>query len=163
MTVGKYEYFWGGPFSQWYRSEMQIDGVTFNCCEQYMMYMKAVWFNDIEISNKILETTNPKDQKELGRKVRGFDTQLWDSVCFQIVYRGNYHKFTQNEELKSVLLKTGNKILVEASPQDKIWGVGLHESDYLINDPMNWKGKNLLGWALMLVRQELIDLEPQKQ
>lgn len=155
MILGKYEYFWGGPFSQWYLSEMQIDGVTFNCCEQYMMYMKAVFFNDITTSNEILKTESPREQKELGRKVEGFDSQLWDSVCFQIVYRGNYHKFTQNKDLKDILLRTKDRILVEASPQDKIWGVGLHESDILINNPMNWKGKNLLGWVLMLVRQEL--------
>jgi ribA/ribD-fused uncharacterized protein len=98
---------------------------------------------------------NPKAQKALGRKIRNFDDQKWKQNCMRIVYEGNLAKFSQNPELKAALLSTGNKILVEASPLDFIWGIGMHFDDEGVDDPANWKGTNLLGQAITLVKQEL--------
>lgn len=153
--TNKYVFFWNGIYSQWYQASMTIDGVLYNCCEQYMMHQKALLFNDIETAEKIMLTSHPRDQKELGRQVKNFDKNLWDKVNLQIVYKANYAKFTQNEDLKKQLLETGNKLLVEASPYDQIWGIGMGEEEEGINNPMNWKGQNLLGWAITLVKQEL--------
>ena len=150
-----YVFFWNGIYSQWYNAPMSIDGVTYNCCEQYMMHQKALFFGDTEIAEKIMQTTHPSEQKQFGRQVKGFDKDKWDSVCIGIVYKGNYAKFTQNQGLKEQLLLTGNKILVEASPLDKIWGIGMAEADEGIENPANWKGLNLLGWSITLVRQEI--------
>ena len=156
VITDKYIFFWNGIYSQWYESPIFIDGINFNCCEQYMMYRKALLFYDNDTAERIMLTSHPRDQKELGRSVKNFDKNQWDSVNFQIVYKANYYKFTQHENLKKELLSTGNKIIVEASPFDKIWGIGLGEKDEKCNDPVEWKGQNLLGWAITLVRQELI-------
>lgn len=153
--TNKYVFFWGEYPSQWYNANMTINGVTYNCCEQYMMHQKALMFGDTETADKIMATTDPRIQKSLGRTVKNFDKNEWDKRNLQIVYEGNYAKFTQNEDLKGELLSTGNRIFVEASPEDKIWGIGLHEVDPLVDDPMNWKGQNLLGWVITLVKQEL--------
>ena len=153
--TNKYVFFWNGIYSQWYQAPMTIDGVLYNCCEQYMMHQKALFFGDTETAEKIMLTSHPNDQKQLGRQVKNFNKDRWDKVNLQIVYKGNYAKFTQNENLKEELLATGNKILVEASPYDQIWGIGMGEEENGVNDPMNWKGQNLLGWAITLVRQEL--------
>ena len=150
-----YVFFWNGIYSQWYKAPMTIDGVNYNCCEQYMMHQKALTFGDTETAELIMKTENPKDQKALGRQVKNFDKAKWDTVSIGIVYKGNYAKFSQNDDLGDELLVTGNKILVEASPYDTIWGIGMGEKEPGINNPANWKGLNLLGWSIMLVRKEL--------
>ncbi len=155
MTTSKYVFFWNGIYSQWHMADMTIDGKTFNCCEQYMMYRKALLFGDMEIAKEIMETRYPKDQKALGRKIQGFDKAIWDKNSLAIVYRGNLAKFSQNEGLKKELLATGDRILVEASPVDNIWGIGLDEKAKGVEDPANWKGLNLLGQAITLVKNEL--------
>lgn len=156
-TTDKHVFFWNGIYSQWHKAPMTIDGVQYNCCEQYMMHQKALLFGDVETSRQILRATDPREQKELGRKVSGFNKEKWDKACVGIVYKGNYAKFSQNEDLKTELLNTGNRILVEASPVDFIWGIGMHEDDNGVENPANWKGTNLLGWSIMLVRNELMN------
>jgi len=151
----KYVFFWNGIYSQWYVAPMKIDGVEYNCCEQYMMHQKALTFGDLEIADEILLETNPREQKKYGRRIKNFDKTIWDKVCLSIVYKGNFYKFIQNEDLKEQLLKTGTKILVEASPLDNIWGIGMSENDSGVENPMNWKGLNLLGQAITLVKQEI--------
>jgi ribA/ribD-fused uncharacterized protein len=151
----KYVFFWGGIYSQWYQSDMIIDGVSYNCCEQYMMHQKALTFGDTEIAEKIMAISNSKEQKRLGRLVKGFDKSVWDSKAFSVVYKGNLAKFTQNPTLMSQLMTTGNRIIVEASPLDNIWGIGLHEDNEDCLDPSLWKGTNLLGFAITAVRNTL--------
>lgn len=153
--TNKYVFFWGGIYSQWHLADMEIGGVVYNSCEQYMMHQKALLFQDWEIAARILEESNPREQKKFGRRIRHFDKEIWDSRCLGIVYRGNLAKFSQNPELKKALLETGNKIFVEASPYDKIWGIGMAEDEPGIEDPANWRGINLLGQAITLVKMEL--------
>ncbi|BFT69169.1 NADAR family protein [Paenibacillus sp. P36] len=117
------------PFSQWHPAPFQIDGITFNCAEQYMMYQKAKLFQDEKIAAKILSAQTPREQKELGRAVRNFQHDKWETSCRQFVYEGSYAKFTQNQSLLEKLLATKGTTLVEASPTDRIWGVGLLEDD----------------------------------
>jgi len=150
-----YILFWGGPFSQWAPSEFTIDNLKFNCAEQYMMYHKAFVFLNLELAEEIMATTSPKEQKALGRKVYGFDAFHWNRVCFKIVVEASVAKFTQNEDYKQVLLDSGNRIIVEASPFDKIWGIGLSENDNRCKNPGLWKGQNLLGLALMVARNKI--------
>ena len=151
----KYVFFWNGIYSQWHKAQMEIDGIVYNSCEQYMMHQKALVFGDTEIADEIMKENNPREQKKFGRMIKNFDKVTWDSCCLGIVYRGNLAKFTQNTELGEQLLETGNRILVEASPLDKIWGIGMAEEDLGIEDPSNWKGLNLLGQAITLVKQHL--------
>jgi ribA/ribD-fused uncharacterized protein len=120
-----------------------------------MMHQKATFFNDTETAELIMLTSHPKEQKQLGRRVKNFDVNEWSKVNLGFVYKGNLEKFTQNEDLKAQLLSTGNKLLVEASPYDQIWGIGMGEEERGIDNPINWKGQNLLGWAITLVKQEL--------
>ncbi len=148
-------YFKSNYPSQWFPSTFKIGSVTFNCCEQWMMYNKAKMFGDIEIALKILHETDPKIHKELGRKVQNFDAVKWDSVADDIVYEGNLAKFSQNEELKETLLSTGNKIFVECAPYDSIWGNGLNITNTLVTPENLWKGTNRLGKAIMKVRETL--------
>jgi len=152
----KYVLFWSGIYSQWYKAEMIINGNKYNTCEQYMMHQKALLFEDEEVANAVMREPNPKAQKALGRKIRNFDDQKWKQNCMRIVYEGNLAKFSQNPELKTALLSTGNKILVEASPLDFIWGIGMHFDDEGVDNPANWKGTNLLGQAITLVKHELV-------
>lgn len=147
--------FWGGPFSQWYDCQFRVDGVVYNCTEQYMMAQKALYFGDGDIHNKIMATSSPREQKALGKKVRNFDVEMWRDVCEDIVYTGNYAKFTQSTYLEKVLLDTEDRTIVEASPYDKIWGIGLRETDPKAQDPKCWKGLNLLGIAIMNVRESI--------
>jgi ribA/ribD-fused uncharacterized protein len=153
----KYVFFYGEHPSQWYPSLMVIDGIEYNTCEQYMMHQKALLFNDVETAKKIMDARHPADQKRLGREVKNFDRNIWDKVNLQIVYKGNYAKYTQNEELKQLLINTGDRLLVEASPYDQIWGIGLGETEPNIDNPLVWKGQNLLGWAITLVKQEILN------
>lgn len=152
-----YVLFWGYSDwgSQWYSSNFIIDGVRYNCAEQFMMAEKARFFGDTKTLNKIMKSSSPKEQKSLGRLVKPFDEGEWYSVCREPVYKGNLAKFSQNKDLKEIILNTGNKTLVEASPVDKIWGIGRSEDDPLACTPSAWRGKNWLGEALMRVRKEL--------
>jgi ribA/ribD-fused uncharacterized protein len=143
------------PFSQWYRCSFTEDGRAFNCAEQYMMHGKAVLFGDAEMAGKILEADHPRTHKALGRKVRGFDDPVWKRERERIVRAGNHAKFTQNPELRELLLATRGTTLVEASPYDKIWGIGLAASDPRAQDPSQWKGRNLLGAILTALRDDL--------
>ena len=151
----KYHFFWRGPFSQWTKRPMidPISRIEFNCCEQYMMYKKAMLFNDQEIVSKILCTSNPREQKAYGRQVRNYDQKTWDAVKFDIVFMGNALKVAQNEDIRIALIDTGDQILVEASPYDTIWGIGLTEEEAKHLDPKDWKGLNLLGQVLTSVKQ----------
>jgi ribA/ribD-fused uncharacterized protein len=157
-----YIFFWDGIYSQWYEAPMQINGVLYNCCEQYMMHQKALYFGDKNTAEKIMLTSHPKDQKQLGREVKGFEKFKWDKVCLGIVYEGNLAKFLQNPDLKKELLATTDRLLVEASPVDFIWGIGMHEKDKGVEDPLNWQGTNLLGWAITLVKKEILSQELNK-
>lgn len=154
-TNEKYYFFWNGFLSQWHRSDFTIDGVTFNCCEQYMMNSKAKLFNDISSMMRILEEPHPRKQKALGKKVLNFDQKIWDEHKEKIVYDGNWAKFTQNKKLREMLLETGDKILVEASPYDTIWGIGISQDDPDRFFEEKWKGQNLLGKCLTKVREDI--------
>ena len=149
--------FWQPPgvFGQWTDSEFVVDGVTYSCAEQFMMAEKARLFGDAVVCAKILASRDPREHKALGRQVAGFDRAVWERACLDIVVRGNLAKFRQNPAMRAALLATGDKLLVEATPFDKIWGVGLRADDPRIHDRANWRGQNLLGEALMRVRAEL--------
>lgn len=158
----QFSFFWRGPFSQWHKSKFTVNGIEYVTAEQFMMAEKARLFGDMDICDEILSTSNPKKQKALGRKVKDFNPALWDKHKFSIVYLGNYAKFTQNPELKNVLLNTGDTTMVEASPLDKIWGIGLAEEDTKASDRTQWKGENLLGKVLDAVRARIRCEEYQK-
>lgn len=150
------EFFWRGPLSQWYLSDFIVDGIRYNTAEQYMMYMKAVIFHDKETARKILNTKSPKIQKLLGRQVKNFHVDKWNNKACSVVYKGNYAKFTQNEDLYNYLLSTAPKLLVEASPVDLIWGIGLDEETAIVTPKNQWKGKNWLGKTLTNLRNDLL-------
>ena len=156
MITDKYVFFWGGVCSQWYPSQFEINEQKFNCAEQYMMYKKALLFEDEDVANAIMATFNTREQKALGRKVRGFDKDVWEVECKEYVYEANYAKFTQNPELLEELQSYGDREIVEASPQDKIWGIGMHETHPDILDKSKWQGTNWLGEAVMRVREQLL-------
>lgn len=150
-----FTFFWSGPFSQWAMYPIEIDGVRFNCNEQYMMVEKARLFKDEESLKLIMKALHPKQQKLLGKGVENFVQEVWDSARQNIVYEANYAKFTQHEALKQMLLDTGDTIIVEASPKDSIWGIGISEFHEDACDPDKWPGLNLLGKAIMEVRDDL--------
>ncbi|MEI0796951.1 NADAR family protein [Brachyspira intermedia] len=141
--------------SQWYIKDFRDNDLVFNCMEKYMMYNKALLFDDKDIANEILNANQPKAIKELGRKVKNFNDELWDKMKYKIVFTGNYYKFSQNTDLRNFLLSTKNKVLVEASPYDKVWGIKMKYDDENIENPFCWKGENLLGFALMEARDEI--------
>lgn len=153
MTTDKYVFFYGGVFSQWYMYDMFIDGVKYNCAEQYMMAMKAMTFDDTASLLKIMQSPSPADQKAIGRKVKNFNAAMWDCVAKNYVEKANYVKFSG--DLKPYLLETGDREIVEASPTDKIWGIGLATSDPRCLDKSQWQGKNWLGECIMRVRETL--------
>lgn len=165
----------GGYFCQWYEAKFTAEGQTFNCCEQYMMWSKAKHFNDSATMTEIMKTKQPRKQKQLGRQVQNFNEQEWDKVKFNVVVQGNYYKFTQcvaqpsdvnnringaERLLKEVLLETGIRELVEASPFDRVWGIGFSADAAAVQMRSvtgyrdRW-GENLLGKALMEVRERL--------
>ena len=154
-TTKTHVYFWGGVYSQWYKASFTENGKVFQTVEHYMMYNKALTF-DPSKANLIFETNNPKKIKAIGRSLTNFDKDVWDKVCMDIVIQGNYFKFTQNKDLLNQMLVDAPKTLVEASPVDKIWGVGLLEDDPLILNESNWRGENKLGKCLMLARARII-------
>lgn len=148
-------YFKSNYPSQWYESTFIIDSKEYNCCEKYMMEQKALYFNDIEIAEMIMNTNDPKEHKQLGRNVKNFDEYKWNMVADEIVYKANLAKFSQNAELKNKLLATGGKMFVECSPYDRIWGNGLNITDTLKTPMIEWLGTNRLGLAIMKVRNTL--------
>lgn len=151
----EFHFFWKGPLSQWFKRDFVIDGVKYNCAEQYMMSRKAVLFKDNIALKKIMEATNPYDQKAYGRNVEYFDVGEWEAVAKNYVFDGNFAKFTQHEDLKQIILSTGNKTLVEASPYDKLWGIGVAEDDQRALSRATWPGKNWLGEVLTNVRNKI--------
>eukprot|EP00808_Paulinella_micropora_P022444 g75123.t1 len=150
-------FFWGKSDwgSQWHKSPFTVDGLRYTCAEQWMMAEKARLFGDEKNRKAVLATNDPKKQKGLGRKVQGFDPAVWEKHREEIVYQGNLHKFHQNPKLHDALDGTGNKVLVEASPYDRIWGIGMLSSDPRAINMKQWEGLNLLGIALMRVRETL--------
>jgi ribA/ribD-fused uncharacterized protein len=143
------------PFSQWYPARFVVDGVTYGCAEQFMMHGKAILFGDHEAAARILDAPSPRAHKAIGRTVRGFVEATWAAEREGIVYAGSRAKFTQNEDLRRALLATKKTLLVEASPFDRVWGIGLGADNPRIDDPRNWRGKNLLGYILTRLRDEL--------
>ena len=146
-------YFWNTIYSQWYMSQdkdylFEENGVGFITAEHYMMYHKALVFGDLETADKILKTVHPRDVKRLGRLVKNYDDSVWSEKRFDVVLNGNILKFSQNSELLDDLKNHKNKIFVEASPEDTIWGIGLHYDDDRVLDESSWQGKNLLGKAI---------------
>ena len=142
--------------SNFHPAVFKIGEITFSCTEQHMMYSKAKLFGDEEIAKQILMTDVPGKIKGFGRKVSNFDENIWHQHREKILFEGNLAKYMQNEDMKKKLLSTNPKTLVEASPTDKIYGVGLDINNPLIDDPKNWKGMNLLGEILMRVREHIL-------
>ena len=144
-----------GFLSNWYPSRFILDGMTFTSMEQYMMYRKALLFADRETAQAILSTDNVGKIKALGRSVRNYDDTLWNGVRQIIVYKGLLEKFRQNPDLKAMLLATYPHTLAECALQDKIWGIGMTMHDEYRFEPDLWPGQNLLGFTLMMVRDQL--------
>ena len=144
-----------GYLSNWYSSYFSQDDISFSSMEQFMMYQKAVCFNDLEIAAQILETEDVSRIKELGRLVTGYDDNYRSGIRQIVVYKGLLAKFAQNTELKELLLKTGDTVLAECAVKDRIWGIGLSMRDPDRFDRSKWKGQNLLGYTLMMVRESL--------
>ncbi|MEU6342747.1 NADAR family protein [Streptomyces sp. NPDC046977] len=162
----KYLFFWGhrpqrdgsvgaGCLSQWWPSRFSVDGVVYPTAEHWMMAGKARLFGDEETLAKILAAPHPQAAKRLGRQVRGFDGEAWEARRSELVVAGNAAKFGQDPALRAYLLGTGRRVLVEASPVDRIWGIGLAADDERAADPAQWRGLNLLGFALMEARTRL--------
>ena len=144
-----------GYLSNWYPSPFTLDGVEFSSMEQYMMYRKSVCFGDDKVAAQILVTEDVTEIKTLGRLVSGYDESLWNGVRQIVVYEGLLAKFSQNSELWEQLKKTGSAVLAECAVKDRIWGIGLSMRDPDRLDRAKWQGQNLLGYALMMVRERL--------
>lgn len=155
MVTNDFVFFYGGFMSQWYPSTFEVDGVKYCTAEQYMMAMKADYFGDDDAKAKIMATTDPSEQKAIGRTVKNFDTEAWNAVSRGFVYKANMAKFTQNATLKAKLLNTGKRELVEASPYDAIWGIKMGMNDPNLTDKSKWRGTNWLGEVLMKVRKDI--------
>jgi ribA/ribD-fused uncharacterized protein len=162
----KYLYFWGhrpnadgsagsGCLSQWWPAPFTVDSITYPTAEHFMMCHKAMLFGDADAAGRILVAAHPGEAKKLGRGVRNFDESTWDSSRFDIVVAGSTAKFGQHDDLRAYLLGTGDRVLVEASPVDRVWGIGLAATDERALDPARWLGLNLLGFALMRARATL--------
>ncbi|GIF13680.1 NADAR family protein [Actinoplanes teichomyceticus] len=168
----KFLFFWGhqserdgrvgaGCLSQWWPAPFTADGRVFATAEHYMMWRKAVLFGDDAMAERILAAPHPHAAKALGGRVAGFDQQIWDEHRFATVVAGNLAKFGEHADLRAFLLGTGQRVLVEASPVDRIWGIGLMRDEPAAADPARWQGLNLLGFALMQVRDVLHDSPEQ--
>ena len=144
-----------GYLSNWYLSRFEYDGISFSSMEQYMMYCKAKCFGDSEITKQIMEIEDVAEIKALGRLVKNYDDHHWNGIRQIVVFSGLYAKFSQNEALKKQLLGTGDAVLAECAVRDPIWGIGLSVHDPDRFDRCKWKGQNLLGYALMMVRQQI--------
>uniref|UniRef100_A0A0B6YSJ9 NADAR domain-containing protein n=1 Tax=Arion vulgaris TaxID=1028688 RepID=A0A0B6YSJ9_9EUPU len=153
-----YVFFYGkqSPFSQHHPAKFSIDGVVFNCAEQYMMYAKAVLFKDEEMKKKIMSSDNPVLQKKFGRQVKNFEKDVWNQEAEKVVKTSTRAKFDQNEDLRKELFATFPKTFAEASPRDRIWGIGLGASNPKALNKSNWRGRNKLGYILTEVRNELM-------
>ena len=162
-TQVRFLHFWkhdtvpGGPvgrgcLSQWAPIGFTVEGTRYDTAEHYMMWSKAVLFGDTVTAARILAAGHPGEVKSLGREVRGFDETRWKRERFDIVVRGSVAKFGQRDDLRAYLIGTGEQILVEASPLDRIWGIGLSAQDASADEPALWRGLNLLGFALMRAR-----------
>lgn len=164
----KWLFFWGHTpskdgsvskacFSQWWESHpFVINGISYRTAEHWMMAEKARLFGDERTRDRILGASHPNEAKKLGREVKGFTDTTWLAARWDIVVSGNEAKFGQNEELKDFLLQTGDRVLVEASPYDRIWGIGMAATHEHAEQPQHWKGLNLLGFALMEVRRRIL-------
>lgn len=165
----KYIFFWGHNsqknfvdktcLSQWYPSPFIKDNIQYITAEHFMMAEKARLFHDSEALNKILATKKPGAAKAFGRSVKGFNLKIWEKKRFDIVKEASFLKFSQNEKLRQFLMNTKKRILVEASPKDRIWGIGISEDHEDIENPVKWKGQNLLGFAIMDARDLLVKAE----
>lgn len=144
-----------GCLSQWWPARFVVDGTAYRSAEHWMMARKARLFGDKDMAEQIVAAPNPSEAKKLGRQVRGFDEPMWNRERFELVVQGNMAKFGQHSDLRAYLLATGRSVLVEASPTDRVWGVGLGASNELATDPQRWRGENLLGFALMEARSRL--------
>jgi ribA/ribD-fused uncharacterized protein len=162
----KYLHFWGhrplpdgrigaSCLSQWWPSPFTVDGVEYATAEHWMMAAKARLFGDPEGERRVLAAGHPSQAKKAGRLVRGFDEAMWRRERFGIVVEGGVHKFAAHDDLRGFLLGTGERVLVEASPVDRVWGIGLAAGDEGASDPERWRGPNLLGFALMEARRRL--------
>lgn len=163
----KYIFFWGHQpnkdgsvsascFSQWWEQPFVVDEIIYKTAEHWMMAKKAQLFGDEVHLATILACNSPAEAKKWGREVENFNAEIWDTQKYEIIKQGNIHKFSQNEDLKVFLLQTKDRILVEASPRDNIWGIGMGKSNPNVENPTLWKGENLLGFALMEARDELM-------
>jgi ribA/ribD-fused uncharacterized protein len=163
----KYLFFWGHTgqpggavgkecFSQWYPAAFTVDDAIYATAEHYMMAEKARLFGDEATRSAILKATHPNEAKKLGWLVANFDEAYWEEARFSIVVQGNTAKFTQHPALREFLLETTSRVLVEASPVDAIWGIGLAQDSPHASNPAEWRGLNLLGFALMEVRSHLV-------
>jgi ribA/ribD-fused uncharacterized protein len=141
--------------SQWFPASFVVNDVRYATAEHWMMARKAALFYDMDAYEKILQSEKPGVAKAIGREVQNFDAQTWNNKAYQFVVEGSIHKFSQNEALRVFLVQTGRKVIVEASPTDRIWGIGMGPDDNKINDPSKWKGTNWLGFALMEARDFL--------
>lgn len=144
-----------GYLSNWYHSSLNIEGKCFSSMEKYMMYKKACYFQDEEIARQILDVDDVAEIKALGRMVSGYDERLWNGIRQIVVYQGLLAKFMQNPELEEQLKVTGEAVLAECAVRDRIWGIGLSMHDPNRLDPGKWQGQNLLGYTLMMVREQL--------
>lgn len=144
-----------GYLSNWYLSDFYVDNIMFSSMEQYMMYQKALCFDDKEIAKEILATSDVAKIKTLGRKVSNYNDHIWNGMRQIVIYKGLLAKFSQNELLKKQLLDTQDMMLAECAVHDKIWGIGLSMKDDNRFNMLKWSGHNLLGYALMLVRSQL--------
>jgi len=162
LVTDTHVFFWGSVFSQWFSVPFVEDGITYAQAEQYMMAKKALLFDDKVAFDAIMSTSNPKTQKEIGRTIKNFDEDTWVEHRESIVTRGNYLKFSQHSHIREILMKYKDKILVEASPYDKIWGIGLGPSDPKVKDESNWNGLNLLGKCIMTARDILLEEETER-
>ncbi|MFJ5999243.1 NADAR family protein [Streptomyces sp. NPDC092370] len=162
----KYLHFWGhrprpdgrigaSCLSQWWPAPFTVDGVAYATAEHWMMAAKARLFEDAAAERAVLAAAHPAEAKKAGRLVRGFDEATWRRERFGIVVEGSVHKFGAHPELQGYLLGTGDRVLVEASPVDRVWGIGLAADDEAATDPQRWRGPNLLGFALMEARERL--------
>lgn len=150
-----FTFFWKHRLSQWHRAPFELGGIAFTCAEQYMMFSKAILFGDREAAERILAAETPREHQAIGREIRGFDEPIWVLFREGIVYAGNYARFRQNPEQRELLLSTRGTTLVEASPHDRVWGIGLAADDPRALDRSQWLGLNLLGETLTRVREAL--------
>lgn len=154
VDTSKCHFFYGGNFSQWATSPFVYHDLSFNRAEQFMMFGKAVMFNDFGMATRIMDAKDPQDQKSLGRAVKGFDKEQWEEHAYNIVLLGNLLKFTQNTDMQSTF--DDSELFVEASPTDMIWGIGRAMSDDKRFEYLEWRGQNLLGQVITEIRDFLI-------